>query len=150
RISAELGAKAKLYRDGHLIQDWPAFSSVAADLPSQTATYRLDATVFAPKVFQISTAVTSSWTFRSGHVAGAQAAALPWLGVRYQPELDNTNHAKPGRYSVPVDVARQPRAGTATIARVTVDVSYDGRTWHPAPVVRRSDNRWLATVDNPP
>jgi subtilisin family serine protease len=141
---------AKLYRDGELIQDWPSFTYVAADLPPQAATYRLDTTVVTPPTLQISTEVTTSWTFRSGHVAGDQAVALPLLGVRYEPDLDQTNHARPGKnYRIPIELARQPQAGTATITKVTLDVSYDeGRTWHPAPVTHDHDH-WLATVDNP-
>lgn len=104
----------------------------------------------APPATQISTKVTSVWTFRSGHVAGSQAVALPLLSVRYSPELDERNRARPGGgYLIPVEVPRQPGAGSAVIAKLTTEASYDGvKTWRTAPVTQYG-TRWLARVDNP-
>ncbi|GIH13016.1 S8 family peptidase [Rugosimonospora africana] len=142
-------ATAQLYRDGQLIQDWPSFAYVSADLPPDKATYRLAATVTSP-ISQISTTITSDWTFQSEHVDGDQAAVLPLLNVRYTPALDAHNHARPGEhYLIPVAVSRQPGAGTATIAKLTVEASDDdGKTWSEAPLARNGGG-WVATVDNP-
>lgn len=138
----------KLYRDGQLMEDWPFFGYVTTELPPQVSTYRLEATT-AQTFADVSTKVTSAWTFRSGHVDGTEAAALPLLAVRYRPELDDRNHANPGRVTVPIDVARQPGAGKAFVKSVTVEVSYDeGASWKPAPVTRHGFT-WCATLDNP-
>jgi len=143
-----LPGRARLYRDGELLQDWRSFGYLALTLPGEEATYRLEASV-TPPVSDISTTVTSAWTFRSGHVDGDQAVALPLLGVIYRPDLDDRNHAQAGPVGIPLELFRQPGAGTAVIASVAVDVSYDeGRTWHTAPLTRNGE-RWLAAVDNP-
>jgi hypothetical protein len=141
---------AQLYRDGQLIGTWPNFGYAVAELPPGAATYRLAATA-TPAVSQISTTITSAWTFQSKHVDGDQAVALPLLNVRYAPALDEYNHARPGeRYLIPVEVSRQPGAGTATIAQLTVEASYDdGKTWRKAPLARNGAG-WVATVNNPP
>lgn len=142
-------SQARLYRDGQRVQDWPFFSFVATDLPPEEATYRLEATV-TPPFSEISTTVTSAWTFRSGHVDGTEAVALPLLGVRYNPDLDERNHARPGQqFTVPVEITRQPGTGPANIEELTVEASYDdGVTWQTMPVIA-DGARWLATVDNP-
>jgi hypothetical protein len=73
----------------------------------------------------------------------------PLLGVIYRPDLDDHHHAKAGAINIPVELFRQPGADTATVATVTVDVSYDdGLTWHTAPLTW-DGQRWSAAVDNP-
>lgn len=138
----------RLYREGHLIGELPHAGPITADLPPQPATYRLEMKVTMP-VVQVSTSVTSAWTFRSAHVDGDRTAALPLLAVRYTPELDDRNHAPPGDYQIPVEIYRQPTAGTAVIRELTVEVSHDdGRTWRAAPLTR-DGARWSAAVNNP-
>ena len=79
-----------------------------------------------------------------------QPVPLPLLTALYRPKLDERNHARPGKeFAIPVTIARQPGAGSATVEKVTVEVSYDdGKQWHEAPVTA-DGRRWLATVDNP-
>lgn len=142
-------ATARLYRDGQLVQEWPSFTTVSVQLPQQEATYRLEAVGKQPMT-QVSTTVISDWTFRSGHLDGADSHPLPLLGVRYDPVLDEHNHAEPRTgYRVPIHLARQAGAGTATVTRVTLEVSSDdGKTWRPAPVIKDRAG-WVSTVDNP-
>jgi len=149
-VLKSIQSQFRLYRGGQLIKDWPVFyGGGAVDLPPEAAIYRLEATV-SPPVSQISTTVTTAWTFRSGHVDGTQAVALPLLDVRYRPDLDEHNQARPGNgYTIPVEISRQPGTGTAVIAEITVEASYDdGKTWHTAPLAQDGAH-WLATVDNP-
>jgi hypothetical protein len=75
---------------------------------------------------------------------------LPLLGVRYDPVLDERNHARPGAgCRLPIHLQRQPGAGTATVAEVVLETSSDdGATWHQVPV-SRAGAIWQATVDNP-
>jgi subtilisin family serine protease len=63
--------------------------------------------------------------------------ALPVQVVRFSPTLDAANSA-PGNqaFAVPVSVQRNPGAKAATIASLSVDVSYDdGAHWQKAPVL---------------
>ncbi|MEW2386523.1 S8 family serine peptidase [Micromonospora sp. NPDC047707] len=149
-FSKPVPGRTRLYRDGQLIRELPHAGSLHTDLPPEPATYRLEMTVTMP-VIEVSTNVTTAWTFRSSHVDENRAVALPLLGVRYSPKLDDRNHARPGSgYRIPVEIYRQPTAGSAAVADLTVEVSYDdGGTWHKAPLTRTGE-RWLATVDNPP
>src|SRR6185369_6369113 len=141
-------ASGRLFRDGQLVQEWPSFTTVSADVPAQEATYRLEATATQPSS-QISTTVTSSWTFRSKHVDGTGPAMLPLLGVRYDPVLDERNHARAGAgYRMPIHLERQPGAGAATVTEVVLETSTDdGASWHKAPV-ERIGTQWQAAVDN--
>jgi subtilisin family serine protease len=140
-------ARVALYRDGRLVKETPR----AADrfvVPAKPGQYRLEA--FASQsATDLSTEVSSVWTFRSGRVAGTTAARLPIQTVRFTPTLDERNAAPPGRFQIPVTVQRQPGAPSATVRRVTVDVSYDdGRTWRPV-LLRPARDGWVGTVVHP-
>ncbi|MEV6301149.1 S8 family peptidase [Actinoplanes sp. NPDC051861] len=148
-VTKQVDGSQRLYRDGRLIEEVPFVGRLEVDLPPEPATYRLEATVEKPGL-QVSPRVSTAWTFRSGRVDDGQAVALPLLSVRYTPQLDEYNRARPGAgFRVPVELYRQPTAGTAQIATLAVEFSHDdGGTWHRAPLAR-SGERWLATVDNP-
>jgi len=139
----------RLFGDGKLRQEWPRFNIISADLPAQEATYWLEANETA-SVSQISTKVTAAWTFRSGHVEGTGYSLLPLLGVRYDPMLDEHNHARAGAgFPLPIHLNRQPGAGTATVTEVVLETSSDdGASWQYVPVVR-AGAMWRATVNNP-
>jgi subtilisin family serine protease len=140
----------RLYHDDALITELPQAGPLRTTLPAQPATYRLEMATAMPNV-GISTDVSTAWTFRSGHVDGTEEVALPLLGVRYTPELDDRNHARPGSgFRIPVEIYRQPgAAGSPVVADLTVEVSYDdGDSWHATPLTR-DGTRWLATADNP-
>ena len=94
----------------------------------------------------------AGWTFRSGHVAGDTPARLPLSAIRFAPPLRVDNSAPAGRaFTVPVQVQRQPGAGGHQVAKLTVDVSYDGgKTWSKAEVVRSSADGWSATCGTRP
>ncbi|WP_336245211.1 S8 family serine peptidase [Micromonospora andamanensis] len=149
-FSKPVPGHGRLYRDGELIRELPHAGPLGVDLSPEPATYRLEMTVTMPGV-EVSTHVSTAWTFRSGHVAGNRAVALPLLGVRITPPLNDRNHASAGSgYQVPVQIYRQPTAGSAVVADLTVEISYDdGSNWHKAPLIRDGE-RWHATVDNPP
>jgi hypothetical protein len=149
-FSKPVPGRGRLYRNGELITELPYAGPLRTDLPPEPATYRLEMTVTTP-IVEVSTDVTTAWTFRSGHVDDNKAMALPLLGVRYTPKLDDRNHARPGNgYQIPVEVYRQPTAGSAVVADLTVEVSYDdGGTWRKAPLTPNGEH-WLATVNNPP
>jgi subtilisin family serine protease len=139
--------QTRLYRDGQLLVDLAQARSITADLPPQPATYRLEIAAGVPHL-GISTAVTTAWTFRSEHVDGHRILPLP--GVRLTPDLDDHNRARPGPgFAVPVEIYRQPGAGTPIVDTLTVEYSPDdGRTWRPA-ALARAGKGWVATVNNP-
>lgn len=112
------------------VSNGPRFGYVTAELPPEDAAYWLEATV-EPTFSRVSTRITSVWSFRSGHVTGPQATALPLLAFTYRPELDERNSARPGpRFTIPIEVTRQPGSGSPTVAELTMEVSYDdGATW---------------------
>jgi subtilisin family serine protease len=125
-------------------------AALSATLPADPATYTL--TVSARRAAAdaaLSTAVSSSWTFTSGHTTSRQA--LPLLAVRYAvPGLGDGNRgAAGGTVNLPVHVVRPPGAPQASITSLTVQVSADdGKTWQTAPVSPSGDG-WVATVTNP-
>jgi subtilisin family serine protease len=123
---------------------------LSATLPAGAATYTLN--VSARRQVEdaaLSTAVSTSWTFGSGHTASQQA--LPLLAVRYAvPGLSDGNEgAAGGTVNVPVQVVRNPGAPAASVTGLTVQTSADdGKTWQTVPVAAAGTG-WVATVTNP-
>ena len=123
--------------------------ALRASVPPEPASYRLD--IDGDFGFStVSSRVTGSWTFRSGHVDDDQWAALPLMVVRYTPRLDDWYRAPAdGTFRIPVAVERQPGAPTADVRSLTVAVSVDdGSTWRQIPLARQGEG-WVATVRNP-
>lgn len=84
-------------------------------------------------------------------IAGTRVTReLPAMAVRFAPPLAVDNTAPAGRpFTVPVTVERQPGAPAATVAALTVDVSYDGgKTWRKADLHRKGAG-WAATLRHP-
>lgn len=147
--SLEETERMRLWRDGTLVGEselarWGEFL-----VPPAEADYRL--TIEATRGFtDLSTEVESTWTFRSKHEAGPEPVRLPLSSIRFNPPLAADNSARAGRLlPIPVEVRRQSGAGTADVAKLTVDASYDGgQTWRKAPV-RRTGDGWTALVRHP-
>ncbi|WP_025616761.1 S8 family serine peptidase [Salinispora cortesiana] len=147
--SLEETERMRLWRDGELVGESEVARLGEFPVPPAAADYRL--TVEATRGFtDLSTEVESTWTFRSEHEAGPEPVRLPLSSIRFNPPLAADNSARAGRLlPVPVEVRRQTGAGTATVAKLTVDASYDGgRTWREAPV-RRTGDGWTALVRHP-
>ncbi|GAA2219401.1 S8 family serine peptidase [Micromonospora olivasterospora] len=141
--------RTALYRDGELVGESPNAGYGAFAVPPGAANYRLE--VSAKRGFtDLSTEVSSVWTFRSKHVAGDDYVPQPAMAVRFAPPLRADNSAPAGRtFVVPVAVERQPGSPAARVAALTVDVSYDGgRTWRKA-ALHRTGPGWAATVQHP-
>jgi hypothetical protein len=97
-------------------------------------------------VFDVSTAVSAEWTFRSAHVSDDAPTGLDVNFVRYFPSLDASGSTRGnGVQLVPLQLQDQ-QGGALVPARLAVDVSYDeGKTWRPAPVLLKS----VAVLANP-
>ncbi|GAA3755171.1 S8 family serine peptidase [Plantactinospora mayteni] len=137
------GFRATLYRDGQRIGE---SDDGYFDVPADPATYRLEVESTRSTV-ELSTRVSSAWTFRSEHVAvedpKGPASPLPVMAIRFAPKLDDHNRAPAGsRFSFPIYVQRQEGARHGTLTNVTVQASYDdGATWGPVPLSGEGLNR---------
>lgn len=139
-----------LYRDGQQVGVSIEFQPAEAifDVPVEAGTYRLDTTAVR-SVSNLSTKVSSSWTFRSGHVDGEDEQALPMMAVRFAPDVDEHNRVPSGRLTLPVWVQRQEGAQYGTLTGLTVAVSYDdGASWQPVQLAGGGDHR-TAVLDQP-
>ena len=138
---------ARLYRNGELVEDWPRVAYIRTEVPAADASYRLESEVEVDGT-EVSTKISSAWTFRSGHVDGV--AALPFMAVHLTPALDDRNHARAGAgYTIPITVQRQPGAPTVKVETLTVDISTDdGVTWR-STKVEQADDGWRTKVTNP-
>jgi hypothetical protein len=128
----EVGSQT-LYREGELVASAPVGQQATFEVPRSEAGYRLVCEVTrVADWWPLSTKVSAAWTFRSS--AADNGKPLPLLTVRFSPEVDLRNTA-PGNeeFAIPVEVERQ--AGSAAVASLAVEVSYDdGASWQPAPV----------------
>ncbi|MEO3773525.1 S8 family serine peptidase [Micromonospora sp. B9E7] len=142
-------ARTALYRNGALVGESSDTGFGAFAVPPGAASYRVE--VSAKRSFtDLSTEVSSAWTFRSRHVGGDDYRRLPVSAIRFTPPLNVDNAAPAGRSLViPVQVQRQPGAAGSRVTKLTVDVSYDGgKTWQAAKV-RSGGHGWTATVRHP-
>ncbi|MFE2751890.1 hypothetical protein ACFXGA_07775 [Actinosynnema sp. NPDC059335] len=130
-------ARATLHRDGQPVAEVPS-ASARFTVPPGAARYRLDLDlVRAPEVFDLTTRVTGSWTFRSDTVPGERSRKLPLSVVRFTPRLDADGGTPAGHLlRIPLTVEQQQGADNGRVHKVEVDVSFDdGKTWATVPVV---------------
>jgi subtilisin family serine protease len=130
-------AKFELYRDGELIESSDKAGGSAV-VPPEDAEYRIVVTTTRnPDAFDLSTAVTASWTFRSAFVDENSVVPQAVSAIRFTPTLDEANSAKAGqRFVVPVSLQRNGTGVVKPPRTLAVDVSYDeGKTWQQADVL---------------
>ncbi len=124
---------AALYRNGVEVASSPGLLSCGGGVtvPAEAGAFRLTATASRGGSYAAPTEVSATWTFTSGHTTAKEA--LPVSVVRFAPRLDGDSTAKAGALlRVPVTV-RGAAAGK-NLKSLTVDVSYDGKTWKKAKV----------------
>ncbi len=123
-----------------------------AGLPAGKSRYTLAASATRNESngwHDLATTTEATWTFSS---SVEDNDLLPLMHLRTTGAFDDLNRARPGLFSLTVDVLRQPRspATTAKVRKVTVEYSTDdGKTWKRAPVVVGSGNSWRAVLVNP-
>jgi hypothetical protein len=140
-----------LTRDNQLIGAAKNAGFAAFSVPADDGSYTLSVKgTRAVPWADLDTALDATWTFRSAPPADAQAHALPLLLVRASLPVDDHDSAVAGLpYLVPLEIERQAGAPAATVAELSLDVSYDdGATWQAAPLVFAGD-RGLAFVAHP-
>jgi hypothetical protein len=124
-------ASFQLYRDDALIASEERPGGFVA-VPAEEASYRAVVTTTRPReVFDVSTAVSVAWTFRSGYTDDTTVVPQPVSAIRFLPTLDESNSARAGRqFLVPVLSQRNGTGETSRPRSLTVEVSYDeGKTW---------------------
>jgi subtilisin family serine protease len=140
-------ASLSLHRGDELIGEspgaWGEFT-----VPPDVSTYTVR--VVSDRDGPLSTRISSTWTFPSGHTETGARTPIPLLAVRFAPNLDDHNAAEAGqRFRLPVYVQRNGSTGMARVNQPEVEVSYDdGATWSRARV-RPQRDRWIAEVDHP-
>lgn len=135
RVANESSAgTTTLFRDGVEIGTGDAAGKGEFTVPPGDAPFRLEVNARRDPHYRLSTTVRAAWEFRSGHVGGDRAAALPLWTVRFSPRLDEHHTAPSGTgFTVPVVAVPAPGAATGRPRDLTVDVSYDdGGTWSSA------------------
>lgn len=140
-------ATTRLYRNGEPFGDLAQLRGyIYVTLPPDEATYRWE-TSATHSVSDLSTRVEAAWTFRSQHVEGMEPEALPILGIKFTPRLDDHNRAPSGRrFTIPVHVGRQDGATYGILNDLSVEVSHDdGATWQQVSLRGSGDDR-LADV----
>lgn len=140
----------ELKSGGKVIKTAPFESyDLTAAVPPGEAEYELtaDAQRDVPNA-KLSTRVTATWKFRSGHAA--QSTSLPLRAVRFAPQgLDDLNRAAAGEPTV-VSLWTDSNDGSPT-GDVTAEASFDrGRTWRKVPVKRSGDRRTLTITGTQP
>ncbi|GAA2665408.1 S8 family serine peptidase [Actinosynnema pretiosum subsp. pretiosum] len=129
-------ARTALHRDGVLVGETEDAGHGRFEVAPGEAEFRVEASYERDSVLEFGSALSASWTFRSGTTA--TPTALPLGVVRFAPELDRAGTAPPGPFAVPLDATRP-------FATTTADASFDdGATWTAVPVVNG-----VATVPNP-
>ncbi|MER5367726.1 S8 family serine peptidase [Streptomyces sp. NPDC002722] len=95
-----------------------------------------------------STAVTTTWSFRSHREADVYSRGLPILSPAYDAPVDGLN-TLPARGGIEVGLSVEGHAGytPGAIEAATFSYSYDGgTTWTQAPTGQR-DGKWTAALD---
>jgi hypothetical protein len=151
-VATGLSGTITLRRGGTVIGTRSIVNQQPFTVGAASARYTLSATMRRRVPWSaLGTAAQATWTFRSGHVAGQNPAALPLWDVRISGAFDSLDRAPAGRafrLTIAPDVlAGAPRARITSIA---VRASFDnGRTWHHLVLHRDGAGRWTTTVTPP-
>jgi hypothetical protein len=127
-------ARFELYRGDELVSS-SASPGGSATVPPEESTYRAVVRTERPRdVFDVSTAVEASWTFRSGYVDEESLVPQQVSVIRFAPRLDDANSAPAGKgLLVPVWLQHNATGAVERPRTLSVEVSYDeGKTWQKA------------------
>ncbi|MFF2014128.1 S8 family serine peptidase [Streptomyces sp. NPDC058195] len=121
-------------------------------VPDEDSAYELtqilDKIPSADRNWLRSTAVTTSWSFRSHREPDVYSRGLPLLFPAYDAPVDGLN-TLPARGGVGIGLSAEGHAGytPGAVEEATLSYSYDGgTTWTQAPTERR-DGDWTAVLD---
>jgi hypothetical protein len=112
------------------------------------ADYQLRSEWDRSSMYDLSTKIDITWSFRSDTADAEAFTRLPISTVRYFPKVDENGSAPAGgTFTFPVAVQEQGSNKTKAPHKLTAEVSYDaGKTWQPATV---SAGNTRLTVQHP-
>jgi hypothetical protein len=147
--SATDTASVTVFKDGFQVGTAPLIAG-RFTVPSAAGRYRVVQESSRSTPFTLSTKVSTTWTFRSGHLDGTAPQALPVSAIRFSPTLDSTNKTPANCvFALPIQVQHQPGSAAAGTASFRLEVSYDdGQTWTRTPALGMGDHR-VALVHHP-
>jgi hypothetical protein len=149
---AGLSGTITLRRGATVLGTGPVTNQPSFTVPAASARYTLSVTARRSVPWStLGTATQATWTFRSGHVAGASAAALPLWDVRISGAFDSLDRAPAGRpFRLTVAPDLPAGAPQARITSIAVAASFDnGMTWQRLILHRAGCGRWNTTVSPP-
>jgi hypothetical protein len=149
--SAGLSGTITLRRGATVLGTGPVTNQPSFTVPAASARYTLSVTTRRSVPWStLGTAAQATWTFRSGHVAGA-SAALPLWDVRISGAFDSLDRAPAGRpFRLTVAPDLPAGAPQARITSIAVAASFDnGTTWQRLILHRAGCGRWSTTVSPP-
>jgi len=150
--AAGLSGTITLRRGATVLGTRPVTDQRPFTVPAASARYTLSVTARRSVPWStLGTAARATWTFRSGHVAGASAAALPLWDVRISGAFDSLDRAPAGRpFRLTVAPDLPAGARQARITSIAVAASFDnGTTWQRLILHRAGCGRWSTTVSPP-
>ncbi|MFI8789811.1 S8 family peptidase [Streptomyces sp. NPDC055105] len=112
-------------------------------------TQKLEKILSADRNWLRSTAVTTTWSFRSHREPDVYSRGLPILSPVYDLPVDGLN-TLPAKSGIKVGLSVEGHAGytPAAITKASLSYSYDGgTTWIQAPT-QKKDGKWTAVVDH--
>jgi len=150
--AAGLSGTITLRRGATVIGTGPIVNQPKFTVTAASTRYTLSATMRRSVPWStLGTSAQAAWTFRSGHVAGKDAATLPLWDVRISGPFDALDRApagKPFRLTVAPD--RPGGAKPARITSIAVKASFDdGETWVPLKLRSMGAGTWTTTVTPP-
>jgi subtilisin family serine protease len=128
-----------LYREGVEVGSTAVPGVGQFDVPAEPAAYRLEVeSRRGADVSELSTRISSVWTFTSQHPPvskGKGGTGLSLMAVRFAPPgLDLHNTVRAASVRVPITVQEPFNAPEASLSALSVEASFDdGRTWQPVP-----------------
>jgi hypothetical protein len=143
--------RGRIWADGDLVLDMFASVFMNTEVPPGNHLFKVKSQTDRQSLFwNLSTAITTTWTFRSNTPSAKQMRrALPMLGIDYAMELSPTNMAPAGPYSFGISFAMPNGIKTAPIAHRSVDISWDGgRHWKAVKLSSCTEVACTAAVHN--
>jgi subtilisin family serine protease len=142
---------SRLFKGDQLIGESPLAANGDFRVPADDAVYRYETEAVRSRPAPLSSKVSLSWTFHSGHVDGPQVRPLPLAVVRFAPVVDDQGRPKAGQRLLPVPVflQREAEGGFGQLTNMSVQASFDdGASWLPVSLSGSGDRR-VAMVRQP-
>ncbi|GAB3920264.1 S8 family serine peptidase [Kribbella albertanoniae] len=137
-----------LKRDGKVLVEADELS-LNGPVPDAPGNYQLALDVQRSQPWwKYSTQIRSTWDFRS-RAGAAEAMPLILADVNF-PQATSLNQVRVGTATpLTLSLRHQTGAPTAPFTGVKLLMSYDGRTWTPVPLHKKTDSVYTASLNHP-